>query len=145
MKPITAVLLAAAMGHAQLVKEPMSTQPNLPSTVSMIALGVTDVPKSVAFYRDVLALPLQNQSPEFAFFAAGNLTLMLNLALGQSVKPVAGAMELIFPVASVTQARTLVAQRGGIFINEVREVTPGSFASTLKDPDGHHITLFGPK
>ena len=53
----------------------------------MIMLGVENIARSVVFYRDTLALKLQNQSAEFAFFSAGGVTLGLNLPLGQAVQP----------------------------------------------------------
>lgn len=111
----------------------------------MVMLGVENVGHSVAFYRDVIGLELQSQSPEFAFFNAGSVTLALNLPLGLSVKPRAGATEIVFPVESVAQARLLLKERGCSFLREPREVTPGSWAVTFNDPDGHHITLLGSK
>jgi predicted enzyme related to lactoylglutathione lyase len=118
---------------------------NLPSQISMIMLGVENIARSVEFYRDTLALKLQNQSAGFAFFSAGGVTLGLNLALGQAVQPRPGATEIIFPMDSVVAAHALLVQRGCQFLNEPREVTTGSWAATFTDPDGHRLTLFGPK
>ena len=39
--------------------------------ISLIALGVSDLSKSVAFYRDKAGFDLQNQFESFAFFPAG--------------------------------------------------------------------------
>jgi len=118
---------------------------NLPSQVSMIMLGVEQIDRSVTFYRDTLALELRNQSPEFAFFSAGAITLGLALPLGQAVQPRAGAVEIIFPVESVTAAHGRLTGHGCQFLNRPREVTPGSWAATFTDPDGHRLTLFGPQ
>jgi predicted enzyme related to lactoylglutathione lyase len=118
---------------------------NLPSQISMIMLGVENIARSVEFYRDTLALKLQNQSAEFAFFSAGGVTLGLNLPLGQAVQPRPGATEIIFPMESVVAAHALLAERGCRFLIEPREVTAGSWAATFTDPDGHRLTLFGPK
>jgi predicted enzyme related to lactoylglutathione lyase len=123
----------------------MENNPNLPSKISMIMLGVENVARSVAFYRDVVGLELQSQSPEFAFVKAGAVTLALSLPLGLHVQPRAGAMEIILPVESVSRAQILLKDRGCNSQKEPREVTPGSWAVNFTDPDGHHLTLLGAK
>lgn len=123
----------------------MDSNPNLPSKISMIMLGVEDVARSVVFYRDVVALDLQSQSSEFAFFKTGAVTLALSRPLGLHLQPRAGAVEVIFAVASVSEAHRLLKERDCRFLNDPREVTPDSWAATFTDPDGHHLTLFGPK
>jgi len=115
------------------------------SSVSMIMLGVESVATSVEFYRDRLGLTLNNQSGEFAFFSAGGITLALGAPLGRAVRPRAGATEIIFPVESVGASYGWLKHRGCEFASEPREVTAGSWAATFTDPDGHRLTLFGPK
>jgi predicted enzyme related to lactoylglutathione lyase len=116
----------------------------LMKTISMVMLGVEDAGRSVAFYRDTIGLALQHNQGGFAFFGAGGITLALNEQLGRAVDPIAGAMEIIFPVESVTAQQSILEARGCGFINEPREVTPGSWAVSFTDPDGHRLTLFGP-
>jgi len=111
----------------------------------MIMLGVEDVARSAAFYRDLLGWKVEGESAEFAFVAAGAVTIGLNRPLGRHVQPRAGATELILPVASVSAARTDLARRGCHFLNEAREVVSGSWAVSFADPDGHRLTLFGPQ
>ena len=108
-------------------------------------LGVETIARSVEFYRDTLALELQGQSSEFAFLAAGGITLVLSAPLGRAVQPRPGATEIIFPVESVSTAYALLMERGCKFMNEPREVTAGSWAASFADPDGHRLTVFGPK
>ena len=71
--------------------------------------------------------------------------LMLNGGLRRPNGPLAGAMEIVVGVESVIESHKQLLDRGCTFINEPREVTPGSWASTFSDPDGHWLTLFGPK
>jgi len=137
----TALLLMVIVG----VASSHESGRNLPSQVSMIMLGVENIARSVAFYRDTLSLKLSNQSGEFAFFSAGSVTLALGTPLGHAVQPRAGATEIIFPVESVGASHELLVGRGCKFLNAPREVTPGSWAATFTDPDGHRLTLFGPK
>jgi catechol 2,3-dioxygenase-like lactoylglutathione lyase family enzyme len=113
--------------------------------ISMISLGISNLPESVAFYRDKLNLELQGQHEGFAFFKAGPVTLLLNVPLGNAVQPRAGATEIIFPVAGVRAAHADLVERGCKFANSPRLVSPGSWAATFTDPDGHRLTLFGPE
>ena len=113
--------------------------------ITLIVLGVSDLSRSVAFYRDKANFDLQNQFESFAFFSAGPVTLMLNSGLKRPDAPLAGAMEIVVSAESVTASHRELTDRGCTFVNEPREVTPGSWAATFSDPDGHWLTLFGPK
>ncbi|QOY87733.1 VOC family protein [Paludibaculum fermentans] len=123
----------------------MAHNENLPSTVSLVMFGVDNLARSVAFYRDVVSLPLRSSSEEFTFFAAGPVTLALSVPLGRAVQPRAGAMELVFSVHGVLASFAALKDRGCRFVQEPREVSPGSWAATFTDPDGHRLTIFGPK
>jgi predicted enzyme related to lactoylglutathione lyase len=114
-------------------------------TISMITLGISNISESVAFYRDTLRLELQGQHEGFAFFNAGPITLVLNVPLGNAVQPRAGATEIIFPVEGVRAAHAELVTRGCKFAYDPRVVSPGSWAATFTDPDGHRLTLFGPE
>ena len=105
--------------------------------ITLIALGVSDLAKSVAFYRDKAGFELQHQMEQFAFFSAGAVTLMLNPGLKRPEGPLAGAMELVLAAESVTARHQELKDRGCTFINEPRQVTPDAWAVTFPDPDGH--------
>ena len=113
--------------------------------INLVALGVSDISKSVAFYKDKAGFELQNQFGGIAFFSGGPVTLMLNTELRRPNAPLAGATEIVVAADSVTAAHQTLTERGCTFINQPREVTPGSWAVTFTDPDGHWLTLFGPK
>jgi catechol 2,3-dioxygenase-like lactoylglutathione lyase family enzyme len=121
----------------------MNGNPNLPSRITMIMLGVRDLARSTAFYRDTLAFQLQNQAGEFAFLTAGSITLALNAALGRAVPPGPASVEIVVPVESVAASRALLGERGCRFTHEPHEVTAGMWAATLSDPDDHYVTLLG--
>lgn len=123
----------------------MTTNPNLPSKVSIIVLGVTNLSTSIAFYRDKLGLPIVNQTANLAMVSASSVTLMLSENLGRAIKPATSSVEIVFPLESVSAAHDLLIQKGCEFTGLPREVAPGSFAATLRDPDGHMLTLFGGK
>ncbi len=115
------------------------------SKVSTILVGVKNVHKSLAFYREVLGLPMTAQFEGFAFFNAG-VTLVLSEALarghgGQG----GGAFEVVFEVAGVREAFEALKAKGVSFRIEPRVVTGTSWAANFDDPDGNHLSVFGPE
>ncbi len=50
------------------------------NSLGYVIVFVSDMEKSVAFYRDVLGLPLAHQSPKWTEFATDGTTLALHLA-----------------------------------------------------------------
>jgi len=117
------------------------------SKVSTILVGVKNVGKALAFYRDVLGLPLRAQFEGFAFFDAG-VTLVLSEALGRAVPYGAGtggAFEVVFAVEGVRDAFEALIARGVAFQVEPRVVTGTSWAANFDDPDGNHLSVFGPE
>ena len=113
--------------------------------ISLVSLGVSDLDESVAFYRDKAGFQLQNQFGTIAFFSAGPIMLMLNAGLRREDAPLVGAVEIVLSVESVTASQRQLLEQGCNFINQPREVTPGSWAATFTDPDGHWLTLLGPQ
>jgi catechol 2,3-dioxygenase-like lactoylglutathione lyase family enzyme len=63
--------------------------------ITLIALGVSDIAKSVEFYSRKAGFELQNQFGSLAFFTAGPVTLMLNGGLRRPGAQLAGAMEIV--------------------------------------------------
>lgn len=117
-----------------------------PLRVSMISLGVTDMERSVKFYGDTLGLQILGKPAEVSMFKAGDVTLVLNLPAGRNAgSALVGSVEMIFPVESVKDAYALLTERGCKFLREPREVTPGIWAATFTDPDGHRLTVLGPR
>jgi predicted enzyme related to lactoylglutathione lyase len=108
-------------------------------------LGVTDLARSVAFYRDQLGLTLQQQFEAFAFFAGGGVTLMLNQDLAKLSPHITGATEVVFAVDDVRAAHKALRARGLAFTREPRNVTGTMWAANFNDPDGHHLSIFGPE
>ena len=113
--------------------------------LNMVMLGVEDLEKSREFYRDVLGLPAKNRAGDFAFIDAGEMTLVLSRPLGRRIHPRAGAVQTIFGVPHVRAAFEETRARGAQFLQEPNEVSPGAWAATFRDPDGHLLTLYGPE
>jgi catechol 2,3-dioxygenase-like lactoylglutathione lyase family enzyme len=114
-------------------------------SIGVIMLGVTNMDRSTAFYRDRLGLELMVVEPNLAFAKAGHVTLGLSKGLAAIADPVAGAVEIVFSVPSVETAYQALMQKGVTFAREPRQVTATDWATNFTDPDGHHLSIFGPK
>jgi len=114
------------------------------SGIRTILLGVANLETALAFYRDRLGLPVQFSIPGFAFLSAGPLTLGLSEPVARGYGAAPGAVELVFSVEDVKSAYATLKERGVTFKNEPRQVTPKEWAANFDDPDGHHLSIFGP-
>ena len=112
--------------------------------IGQIAITVSDLEKAVAFYGDALGLKhLFNAPPSMAFFAAGNVRLMLSRPEKPDSERVRCA--LYFKVADIQAARDALAARGVVF-----EVEPHRLAKMpdhelwmafFRDPDENLLAL----
>jgi predicted enzyme related to lactoylglutathione lyase len=142
MKSLLAFGVTVAMSLA--LKSGPTPPPAL--RASMIALGVTDPARSIKFYGETLGLQMVGQPGEVTFFRAGDLTILLNQPLGRaSGNAMVGAVEVIFPVDNVSVVHQVLVARGCHFSHPPHEVTPGTWAATFTDPDGHRLTILGPR
>jgi catechol 2,3-dioxygenase-like lactoylglutathione lyase family enzyme len=112
--------------------------------IGLVMLGIADLEKSVAFYRDRLGLKLLAQFEGFAFLDGG-VTLVLSRALAQALGKGPGDTEVIFSVEHVRAAYDALRSQGVEFSNEPRVVSPGNWAANFHDPDGHVLSVFGPE
>jgi len=109
-------------------------------------VGVKDLDRAVAFYRDKLGLALQQQVPgEFAFFAAGGITLALSVPHSKNSSSMVGATEVVFAVDNVRTAHAALRARGIAFTVEPRAVAGPMWSANFNDPDGHKLSIFGPE
>jgi len=113
--------------------------------VGTILLGTQSSAKAIPFYRDLLGLPLTAQFEGFAFFNAGSVTLALSEGLARAVPQIGGAMEIVFAVDGVREAYEALRARGVQFRLEPRVVAGPNWAANFDDPDGNHLSIFGPE
>lgn len=79
--------------------------------IGQIALTITDLDRAVAFYRDTLGLKhLFSAPPGLAFFAAGNLRLMLSRPEKPDSEKFSSA--LYFKVAEIEKVHEALVSRG---------------------------------
>lgn len=115
------------------------------SKVGLVMLGVADVARGVAFYRDKLGMKVQSENAEFAFLDGGGMTLALSTPLKKHTGLGAGAVEIVFSVEGVREAHDALRARGVEFTREPMNVVGAMWAANFKDPDGHHLSIFGPE
>jgi len=78
--------------------------------IGQIAVNVHDLDRAVAFYRDVLGMPLAFQAPGMAFFTLGDVRLML--ARPEKPEFAHPASILYYPVADIQVAHAALMTAG---------------------------------
>ena len=86
------------------------TAPALLTDFGQIAIITKDLPRSTAFYRDVLGLSFLFEAPGLAFFQCGGIRLMLGGA--ESPEFDHPSSILYFNVADILEAHRILAGRG---------------------------------
>jgi len=117
------------------------------SRIGQIAFTVSDLPRAVAFYRDVLGLRfLFEAPPNLAFFDCGGTRLMLTPPEAEG--PVAGQQFnsiLYYDVADIQGAARALGDRGVTFDQPphvvARLATADLWLASFRDPDGHALAL----
>ena len=122
--------------------------------ITLVTLGVDDLPRAVAFYRDGLGLPTQGivgeefENGAVAFF---DLAQGLRLALwprkslaADSGLPVAARSATEFSLAHNTASREEVdavmaqaSRAGATVVKPAHDTFWGGYAGYFQDPDGH--------
>ncbi|MGB3447116.1 MAG: VOC family protein [Xanthobacteraceae bacterium] len=121
------------------------------------ALYVDDLPRAIAFYRDILGLAALNQDTRFAAFDVGGRSVLLLFARGATLETVHlpggtipphdghGPVHIAFSVTSdELQAWETRLVEQGIAI-EARTAWPrGGHSIYFRDPDNHLLELVTP-
>jgi len=110
--------------------------------IGQVALSVSDLERSRAFYRDTLGLEFLFDAGNMAFLRCGDVRLML----GTSDKPVeAGGTILYYKVADLEAAHGVLVERGVQFFSEphlvARMPDHDLWMAFLRDPDGYAVGL----
>lgn len=117
--------------------------------ISIITLGVSDLPRSVRFYRDGLGLPLRDDedTESIAFFQTNGtwLSLYPRDALADDVGiPSDGTgfsgVTLAHNVrtrSEVDELLRVAVEAGGTLVKPAEDVFWGGYSGYFTDPDGH--------
>jgi catechol 2,3-dioxygenase-like lactoylglutathione lyase family enzyme len=110
--------------------------------IGQIGMTVSDLDRSVAFYRDALGLKFLFRVPNLAFFDCAGIRLMLGLpeANGESFHPI-----VYFRVDDIQKAVEQLSQRGVSFQTQPTLVAKMDkhdlWLAAFRDPDGNVIEL----
>ena len=115
--------------------------------IGQIAMTVGELPRAIAFYRDVLGMRfLFEAPPAMAFFDCGGVRLMLSLP--EQTGPVAGQQFgsiLYYAVDDIQLAAAALEGRGVRFEQPPHVVARLPHADLwmafLRDPDGHMLAI----
>ncbi len=109
--------------------------------VDLVIVFVSDMPRSISFYRDVVGLPLKFESPHWTEFATDAATLALHLseedssADGEQKLEAAGQCRPGFKVPNLDEFHEKMIANDVPCIQEPQELF-GSRLAQYKDPDG---------
>ena len=118
------------------------------TTLRSVILFVSDMERSVAFYRDVLGWPLTYQSPERTELADDGMTLALHHASRLSGAAavqgeIAGRCQLGLWVDDVEAFHRGMVARGTLCIQPPTEDASGAKLAVYADPDGLPFSVAG--
>ena len=115
--------------------------------ISMIALAVSNLERSIKFYQDGLDFPKIDSPPEVAFFNLDGTWLGLSqreaLASDVGISPEGSGysgFNLAHNVASETEVDQVMAQAlaaGATPVKPAQRADWGGYSGYFKDPDGH--------
>jgi catechol 2,3-dioxygenase-like lactoylglutathione lyase family enzyme len=113
-------------------------------TIGQIHVSVTDVDRSVAFYRDVLGIPFLFRVPgqPMAFFDCDGVRLYLGVPESEDFR---SRGVLYFTVKDIAEAHRALVDRGITFRDEphlVHRTEDGELQMAFfTDPDGNSLAL----
>ncbi len=110
--------------------------------VASVILLVSDMQRSIDFYKNTLGLPLKNSSSDWAEFFKDRTTLALH-PMNKKLKARAGStigMLVGFMVSDMDQTYKNLKKKNVKFLKEPEMEPFGSHAIIL-DPDGHMISI----
>lgn len=135
-------MLGAPFGALGAVSSAAVRTSPLVTGVNAIYLYVADLDRSIAFYRDVLGIPLARHPQDTdwaeATFASG-VRFALHAARPENVKG-SGSVNIDLEVDDVDDALDRMRE-AGVEVLEVEREFWGSTV-TISDPDGYRIDLF---
>jgi lactoylglutathione lyase len=122
------------------------------SKVDYIMVNVSDMSRSVAFYRDILGLSLKFESPGWSELQTGATTLALHLVQARPggegrapTGPVPGTCSIGFSVEDLEATHRELAARGAPFVlAPTAQPNEGIRLAVCVDPDGLGISFAEP-
>ena len=120
----------------------MTAHPGI-NGIAQVALGVRDLGRATAFYRDVLGLKMLFEAPGMAFFDAGGVRLLLGDPSAGGTP--GGGTIVYFAVPDVRPAAEALGRRGAAVRQEPHCVAKTAerevWVAFLEDPEGNTFAL----
>ena len=112
-------------------------------------VNVSEMGRSVAFYRDVLGFPVRFETPGWSELETGDTTIALHLSgpapSRPSSEPFAGTCSLGFSVGDLDETVAALTKRGARFVVPVTDQKDeGIRLAVCLDPDGLPISFAQP-
>jgi lactoylglutathione lyase len=104
-----------------------------------VILLVSDMDKSIKFYRDILELPIKNTSSEWIEFFSSGTVLALHPSKSKS-KTKNSRVLVGFMVSNLETVAKKLKDKKVEFFKEPKEESFGKHA-IIADPDGHLISI----
>jgi lactoylglutathione lyase len=112
--------------------------------VGAVIVLVSDMERSVKFYKDVLELPIKTESPDWTEFFHKDTTIALHPVKKKVKVPEENEIEksvlVGFMVNDLNNIVTILKERKVRFFKAPREETFGKH-TIVEDPDGHLISI----
>ena len=105
-----------------------------------VIMFVDDVDQAIAFYRDVVGLPLCFHTPEWSEFDTGSTTLALHEATPESP---AGTLKLGLQVPDLDAFHARLSERSVVFTRAPVE-QHGQRLAEFRDPLGAQVSVSSP-
>src|SRR5215471_17837299 len=113
------------------------------SRIGQIGIGVKDLGRAVAFYRDTLGMTFLFQVPNLAFFDCGGVRLMLSPPERPDLDHPASI--LYYKVDDLNQAYATLRERGAEFVDKPHLIAQmpdhDLWMAFLKDAEGNTLGL----
>ena len=104
-----------------------------------VILLVSDMDKSIKFYRDVLELPIKNTSSEWVEFFSSGTVLALHPSKIKIITKNSGVL-VCFMLSDLELVAKKLKDKKVEFFKEPKEESFGKHA-IIADPDGHLISI----
>ncbi len=116
--------------------------------VGYVILSVRNVPRSTAFYRDLLGLVVRSESPGWVEFDMGQMVLVIHPYPGMMPFNNSNAMpEIAFECEDVMGSYARLREKGLFFSHPPVKVSQAGDADGMsaefRDPDGNRLSIFG--
>jgi predicted enzyme related to lactoylglutathione lyase len=112
------------------------------SSIGQIALTVTDLPRALAFYRDILGLKFLFETPNMAFFDCGGVRLMLTVS--ETPESTYGSI-IYYKTEDIQGASRQLLARGVIFESRARMIAKMPdhelWMAFFRDSEGNLLAL----